>query len=332
VIKTAKKYYKELKKGNRFDYLWIVVLAVFLLSFNAFPHSTLMPVNKGAPWVIFYSEDIDNSNVLRNDFINQGWQIQTKVRCEARSEAKESWDKFKGEYRNNPAICIMNKGQTPIYWDNSYYWSAYVVRQISGSPTILSKEAGKWYSPEERVYGNNGAYWSEDDVALVTFNLDGTRPVIMIWSGDRFDTGDLSDIIMAWRWVAVFGAQHDKDWYIFNEQGMIIDSQIIITDQPDDPNEPIDSIEGNNPETNPMLSDPDINENLDDMDEEIPYVDTTQPEYEEVSHEKPLISTLVFMELVAIIFLIGGGAILLIKHKKKIKKAKKFKFKLKRFW
>jgi hypothetical protein len=209
----------------------LLVASVVTGIFPAFRQYSVV-VNPQAQWVLFQGDQLKDpndgvaniKNTIKTDFQAQDWEIIKTVEVGKRSNARDGWNKFRGEYRSNPALVVIGGDQTPLYGDGAYYWGGWLHSE--------SNQAGTINLQTSLVYGTEGKSWNNDDVALVKFVMDGTRPVILIWTGDRFDTGNLRDIRAAWQWVAAYGQNHQHNWYIFNESGILIDHEITAAPPP----------------------------------------------------------------------------------------------------
>jgi len=116
---------------------------------------------------------------------------------------------------------------------------------------------------------------------------------------------------MAWRWVAVYGAFHEKNWYILDNRGKIIDSEIIASDPAED--------NGENPEENPLLGggepDPITGEPTDYTDPNVPIPDIgAEDPAVVVAREQQAI--MVMVGLIAVLLALGGFTLYLGKKMK----------------
>lgn len=246
--RLAKKYLKKKVFGvNMFGWGTLALVMIGALVMGLVPNAIVVPVTKNSQWVMFYSEDMDhwqlNSRVAEKDFENQGWNLIERVGVGERSQAQAGWDKFDGEYRTNPAICLIDSGQTPTYDSGPYYWGWFLYKDAA-TPGMLYTASYDKHKEDTSIVGNAKKY-DADEYNLIKFTTHQGRTLVIVWTGIRFDTGQLQGYVLAWRWVAVYGAFHEKNWYILDNRGNIIDSEII----PGDPEEP----NGENPEDNPLL-------------------------------------------------------------------------------
>jgi len=257
------------------------------------PNAIVVPVSKNSQWVLYYGNSLDqwqlDSNVARQDFQNQGWTIIAKVAVGDRSYSQEAMsDKFYDTYRSNPSILLFGEKQTPVYGTDAAFWAWFTHREpITGeypatSPgTVYAENNG-----DNAQINGNARRFNAKNYVLIRFLTDGGRTVIVVWTSIRFDTGQLTGYILAWRWVAVYGAYHEKNWYILDDNGNIVDSEII----PSDDAEP----SGDNPEDNPLLDD-----DYTDPDEPLP----DEPIYDPMRQTRAI---LLIAGLVTVLVAMGG--------------------------
>ncbi len=184
---------------------------------------SVIPIDIAADWVLYFADEIDrwqlSSAALERDFVDRGWNIFKKIKCESKSYVAPQWALFKKDYINNPSIVVISNGQTPIYAEGPKFWGPYIYRLNSLEPGYV----GYVYKGDEWLNGNNRRIFDIDNFALGKYIMVDGRPVLLDWMGTGFDTGDLRPFVKAWQWMATKGASVLRPWFIFDKYGTIVD-------------------------------------------------------------------------------------------------------------
>lgn len=189
-----------------------------IINFELIPG--VIPIDITDAWVVYEDDKyIRNTYDVQGDFEAKGWNIIDSVGVEERSEAGDEWADFHGKYANNPAICVFGSGQTPIYVEGAKFWGMYFIKENSITPGQVGYvyKGNKWINGQKQYDGTKFAF-------LKLF-MQNNRPVILCWTDERFDTGDLRPLIGAWRYAAELRSSVMFSWYIFNNAGDAIDHE-----------------------------------------------------------------------------------------------------------